>query len=120
VSTSDHDAVLKVIGQLNKYAEQLASCELDPHVDVAALNRACKDRLAALQRLMALRGSDEKGQGSGARTSERSKLVQALQTLETKTLDCITVLESGLERTDKELGMSRLRNKGVQAYAGKR
>ena len=116
---SDQEAVLLVIEQLSKYVEQLRTCGEDPEVDVEALNRACADRLSALQQLMPLQTFGNNNPRNED-LSERSRLMMALQVLESQTQGCIEALKSALGHTGEEIERYRSRQRAIRAYAGKR
>lgn len=100
---------------------QLASCEENPGLDVAAATRTCKDCLAALKQNLANQGISQEGsQPTGKTLTENSELKPMLQSLARHTDHCMVVLGRQLDRTGRELTSLRGNQKAIRAYHGQK
>ncbi|MCE5243232.1 MAG: hypothetical protein ABFD98_19060 [Syntrophobacteraceae bacterium] len=108
--------IKKVLGQLLKYTEQLARSEHDPGVDVKALARSCEKQLSVLKELMppgTIRANGE------CESEDERQVFEILQTLDTRTRDCIRILEAAKGRVEQEMGSLRRSRQAIRAYNGK-
>jgi hypothetical protein len=104
---------------------QLASCEENPGLDVAAATRACRECLATLKQNLANQGISQGGAlPTGKALAEDSapplELKPMLQSLARQTDHCMVVLGRQLDRTGRELASLRGNQKAIRAYHGQK
>ncbi len=111
--------ILGIIRQLMDYTEQLAHCEGYPEMDIEALTRASRDRMAELERLTVRHdpGSGEIVAGSaGALFEENPEIPELLRKLEISTRQSIKALERCRNGIEAKLSPLRRSEQALKAY----
>ncbi len=105
-----------ILGQLQKYVQQLATSEEDPSVDIMALSNACGERFEDLKAVLPRAVEIDRAQSTGNPTAVESDMVRKIADLQNELQSCIKVLERGRNSAARELKEFMKARKAIKAY----
>jgi len=115
---------IEPLRQLLHCTAQMAGCEEDSSLDIAAVAGACRSHLIAAQRILSgqkiIQGDSQTTTGgvSSADSRHLADLKEMLKCLVHQTDQCMAALSRQLERTAGELTSLRGNRKAIRAYHG--